>query len=88
MYISFAIFLGLCLSVMESRGEVSECLKTFIFIFWGFFSYIWRYCDTTFRIQSLVYFVVIIMAFFIGGFSYNNYDVNPFIWGGCCCRWM
>ena len=42
MYIFFAISLELvrmlfCLSVMESRGEVSECLKTFLFIFLGFF---------------------------------------------------
>jgi hypothetical protein len=42
MYISLAISSGLvrilfCLSVMESRGEVSECLKTFLLIFWGFF---------------------------------------------------
>ena len=42
MYISCAMSSGLvnilfCLSVMESRGEVSEGLKTFLFIFWGFF---------------------------------------------------
>ena len=62
MYISFAIPLGLVrilfyLSVMESRGEISECLKIFLFIFLGYFSYIWRYFDTTFTTQSLVYFV-------------------------------
>ena len=51
-----------CLSMMESRGEVSVFLKTFRFIFLGLFSYIWRYFDTAFRIQSLVYFVVIFLA--------------------------
>ena len=45
MYISFVISLGqvrilFCLSVMESKGEVSECYKTFLFIFLGLFSYI------------------------------------------------
>ena len=67
MYISFAMSSGFvsilfCLSVMESRGEVSVFLKTFLFIFLGFFSYIWRYFDTAFIIQSLVYFVVIFLA--------------------------
>ena len=60
MCISFAISSGLLrtsffLSVMESRGEVMECLNTFLFIFLEFFSYIWRYFDTAFRIQFLVY---------------------------------
>ena len=45
VYISDAMSSGLvsilfCLSMMESRGEVSVFLKTFRFIFWGFFSYI------------------------------------------------
>ena len=69
MCISFAMSSGLvrilfCLSVIESRGEVSECLKIFLFIFLGLFSYICRYFDTAFRIQSLVYFVVIFLASF------------------------
>ena len=51
-----------CLSMMESRGEVLVFLKTFRFIFLGLFSYIWRYFDTAFRMQSLVYFVVIFLA--------------------------
>ena len=51
-----------CLSMMESRGEVSVFLKTFWFIFLGFFSYIWQYFYTAFRMQSLVYFVVIFLA--------------------------
>ena len=74
MYISVAISSGLvrilfCLSVMESRGEVSECLKTFRFIFWGLFSYIWRYLDTAFRMQSLVNFVVIFLASLLAVFA-------------------
>jgi hypothetical protein len=48
--------------MMESKGEVSVFLKTFRFIFWGFFSYICLYLDTAFRMQSLVYFVVIFLA--------------------------
>jgi hypothetical protein len=48
--------------MMKSSGEVSEFLKTFLFIFWGFFSYYWRYFDTTFRIQSLVYLVANFLA--------------------------
>ena len=51
-----------CLSMIESRGEVSVFLKTFRFIFLGLLSYIWRYFDTAFRIQFLVYFVVIFLA--------------------------
>ena len=74
MCISFAISSGLvrmlfCLSVMESSGEVSECLNIFLFIFLGFFSYIWRYFDTTFRIQFLVYFVVIFLASLLAVFT-------------------
>ena len=51
-----------CLSMMQSRGEVSVFLKTFRFIFLGFFSYICRYFDTAFIMQALVYFVVIDLA--------------------------
>ena len=45
VYISDAMSLGLisillCLSMMESRCEVSEFLKIFLFIFLGLFSYI------------------------------------------------
>ena len=45
VYITDAMSLGLvsillCLSMMESRGEVLEFLKTFLFIFLGLFSYI------------------------------------------------
>jgi hypothetical protein len=74
MCIFFAISSGLvrilfCLSVMESRGEVSECLKTFLFIFLGFFSYICRYFDIAFRIQFLVYFVVIFLASLLAVFA-------------------
>ena len=43
MYISFAMSSGLvkmlfCLSMIESRDEVSEFLKIFLFTFLGFFS--------------------------------------------------
>jgi hypothetical protein len=43
MCISFAMSSGLvkmllCLSMIESRGEVSEFLNTFLFTFLGFFS--------------------------------------------------
>jgi hypothetical protein len=74
MYISFAMSSRLvrilfCLSVMESRGEVSECLKIFLLIFLGLFSYICRYFDTAFRIQSLVYFVVIFRASLLAVFA-------------------
>ena len=48
--------------MMESKGEVSVFLKTFRFIFLGLFSYICLYLDTAFRMQSLVYFVVIFLA--------------------------
>ena len=51
-----------CLSMMESRGEVSEFLKTFRFIFLGLFSYIYRYFEMAFRMQSLVYFAEIFLA--------------------------
>ena len=50
-----------CLSMTESKGEVSVFLKTLRYFF-RLFSYIWRYFDTAFRMQSLVYFVVIFMA--------------------------
>ena len=45
VYISDAMSSGLvsillCLFMMESKGEVSEFLKTFLFIFFGLFSYI------------------------------------------------
>ena len=74
MCISFAISSWLvrilfCLSVIESRGEVSECLNTLLFIFLGHFSYIWRYFDTAFRIQSLMYFVVIFLASLLAVFA-------------------
>ena len=99
--ISFAISSGLvrillCLSVMESRGEVSECLKTFLFIFLEFFSYIWWYFDTTFRIQSLVYFVVIFMASLLAVFaiatimSIHSYGEVVVVSGCgiCTCWWF
>ena len=74
MYISCAISSGLlsilfCLSVMESRGEVSECLKVFLFYFLECFSYNWRYFDTAFRIESLVYLVVIFLASLLAVFA-------------------
>ena len=99
MCISFAISSGLvrmlfCLSVMESRGEVSECFKTFLFIFLGVFSYIWRYFDTTFRIQFLVYFVVIFLTSLLVVFaitamvSIHSFG-GTFVVGGCgiCTCW-
>jgi hypothetical protein len=52
----------LCLSMMQSRGEVSVILKTFRLIFLGLFSYSCRYFDTALRMQPLVYFVVIFLA--------------------------
>ena len=58
-----------CLSMMESRDEVSMFLKTFRFIFLGFFSYICLYFDTAFRMQSLVYFVVIFLASLLAVFA-------------------
>ena len=58
-----------CLSMIESRGEVAEFLKTFLFIFLGFFSYIWRYFDIVLRIQALVYFVVIFLASLLAVFA-------------------
>ena len=99
MYISFAISSGLvnmlfCLSVMESRGDVSEGLKTFLFIFLGLFSYIWRYFDTAFRIQCLVYFVVIFLASLLEVFAIaamvliHSFGVVVVV-GGCgiCTFW-
>ena len=74
MNISFAISSGLVrilfwLSLIESRGEDSECLKTFLFIFLGLFSYICRYFDTAFRMHFLVYFVVIFLASLLAIFA-------------------
>ena len=71
---------------MESRDEVSKYLKTFLVIFLGFFSYIWRYFDTTFRIQPLVYFVVIFLASLLAVFVIAA--KMSFIWGSGCCRWV
>ena len=53
----------------ESRDEVSEFLKTFLFIFLGFVSYIWRYLEIALRMQALVYFVVIFLASLLAVFA-------------------
>ena len=58
-----------CLSMMESKGEVSVFLKTLGFIFLGLFSYICRYFETALRMQSLVYFVVILRVFLLAYFA-------------------
>ena len=101
MYISFAVSSRLvrilfCLSVMESKGAVSECLKTFLFIFLGFFSYIWQYFDTAFRMQFLVYFVVIFLASLLAVFAIAAIvSIHSFggvvVVGGygiCTCWWF
>ena len=81
---------------MESRGEVSVFLKTFRFIFLGFFSYNCRYFDTAFRMQSLVYFVVIFLASLFAFFamaamvSIHSAD-DDVVTGGCgmfTCWWF
>ena len=93
MCISFAMCSRLvrilfCLSIIESKGEVPECLKTFLFIFLEFFSYICRYFDTAFKIQSLVYFVVIFLASLLAVFamaaliSIHSFG-GVFVVGGC-----
>ena len=74
MCISFAMSSWLvrmlfCLSMMELRGEVSEFLKTFLFIFLGFFSYSCLYFDTALSMHSLVYFVVMSLACFLAVFA-------------------
>jgi hypothetical protein len=76
--------------------QVSVFLKTFRFIFLGFFSYIWRYFDTAFRMQSLVYFVVIFLASLFAVFAmaaivliHSSGDVV--VAGGCgmlTCWWF
>ena len=43
--------------------------KDFSIDIFGVFLYIWRYFDTTFRIQSLVYFVVIFLASLLAVFA-------------------
>ena len=82
--------------MMESKGEVSVFLKTFRFIFWGLFSYICLYFDTAFRMQSLVYFVVIFLAslfaFFAMGAMMSIHSVGgATVAGGCgmfACWWF
>ena len=95
MCISCAISLGLvrilfCLSMMESRGEVSKFLKNFLFLFLGLFSYIWRYFETALWMQSLLYFVVIILASLLALISIHSFDMVSIIggWGICTFRWL
>src|ERR1700737_1976979 len=93
VYISAAMSSGLvsilfCLSMMESKGEVSVFLKIFRFFFFGFFSYICLYFDTAFRMQSLVYFVVIFLACLFVFFCYGCYGINPFSRRCRCARWV
>ena len=73
--------------MMESIGDVSLLLKTFQYIFLGFFSYICQYFDTAFRMQSLVYFVVI-FGFFVCIFCDGCYGINSFSRKCRCSRWM
>ena len=85
-----------CLSMIESNGEVSVFLKTLRFIFLGFLSYIWRYFDTAFRMQSLVYFVVIFLAYLFAVFamvailSIHSVGVAAVTggWGMLACGWF
>ena len=101
VYISFAISSGLvkmlfCLSMIESRGEDSEFLKTFLFIFLGFFSYSVLYLDIAFRMHSLVYFVVMFFACLLAVFamvaiSSIHIFGEMFVIGGlgiCTCWWL
>ena len=71
-----------CLSIMESRGEVSVFLKTFWFMFVGLFSYICRYFDTAFIMQSLVYFVVILQHLYLYGRITKHYEISIQLLGG------
>ena len=83
-----------CLSIIESRGEVSEFLKTFRFTFLGLFSYSCRYFDTALWMQSLVYFVVIFLASLLAIFailamsSIHSFGIES-VAGGCgiCTYW-
>ena len=99
MYISFAMSSGLvrmlfCLSMIESRGEASEFLKTFLFTFLGLFSYNCLYFDTAFRMHSLVYFVVMSLACFLAVFaitaiSFIHVSSRAVVMGGLgiCTYW-
>ena len=49
-------------SVMQSNGGVSWFLKSFLLIFFGFFSYNCLYLDIAFWTHSWVYFVLIFRA--------------------------
>ena len=52
----------LCSLLIQSSGGTSWFLKTFLLIFFGFFSYSCLYLDMAFLMHSWVYFVVILRA--------------------------
>ena len=68
-YVIRVVKMLFCLSIIESKGDVSKFLKTFLFTFLGLFSYSCLYFDIAFSIHSLVYFVVMSLASFLAVFA-------------------
>ena len=72
-----------CLSMMESKGEVTEFLKTFMFTFLGFFHTV-----VCMLILLLVYIFCVFCGYdsslFLGCFCNSCY----FVTRGVCCGWI
>src|SRR5450631_4044720 len=75
LWISLAMSTGfvsmlLCSSVMQSSGGVSWFLKTFLLIFFGFFSYNCLYLDMVFFMYSFLFFFFVFFLFFFWFFFF------------------